>query len=139
MTNPAIKHIQRPTRRRLLAEEARRRANGDWGPWETIPLPNGAPLGDGWCREIRAVHRNRVFSVLQRPAGDAVHLAVCSLSGIRPSWREMQRIKDELAGESATAVEVYPPQREIVDAADMFHIWVVEPLPFSLFDAGRSS
>ncbi len=47
----------------------------------------------------------------------------------------MQRIKDEIAGPDATAIEVYPPHAEIVDQADMFHIWVVPgPLPFSLFD-----
>lgn len=62
------------------------------------------------------------------------HLAVSSLSGIRPTWHEMQRIKDDLAGPDTTAIEVYPPQREIVDGADMFHIWVLRgKLPFGLF------
>ena len=47
----------------------------------------------------------------------------------------MQRIKDEIAGQDATAVEVYPPHSEIVDQADMYHLWVLpEPLPFSLAD-----
>jgi hypothetical protein len=67
------------------------------------------------------------------------HLAVSSLSGIRPTWREMQRIKDSIAGCNKTAVEVYPPATEIVDQADMFHIWVLpEPLPFSLFVSQES-
>ena len=45
-----------------------------------------------------------------------------------------ERIKDEIAGPDATAVEVYPPQAEIVDDADMYHLWVLPaPLPFSLF------
>lgn len=58
---------------------------------------------------------------------------MASLSAIRPSWWEMQRIKDELAGKGCTAVEVYPPADEVVDDADMFHIWVLpEPLAFSL-------
>ena len=35
----------------------------------------------------------------------------------------------------ATAVEVYPPSDQVVDGADMFHIWVLpEPLPFSLYE-----
>jgi hypothetical protein len=75
-----------------------------------------------------------VFSVLDRTLENSVrHLAVSSLSGIRPAWHEMQRIKDELAGCDKTAVEVYPPAAEIIDQADMFHIWVLPgALPFSL-------
>lgn len=61
------------------------------------------------------------------------HLAIASLSGERPTWWEMQRIKDELAGPDAMAVEVYPPAAEVVDEADMFHIWVLpQPLTFGL-------
>lgn len=45
----------------------------------------------------------------------------------------MQRIKNELAGEDATAIEVYPPQADVIDQADMFHIWVLRGrLPFGL-------
>ena len=33
----------------------------------------------------------------------------------------------------ATAIEVYPPQADVVDEADMFHIWVLRgKLPFGL-------
>ncbi len=129
--NPALATVSRNERRLILRNADRSRATGEWGPWERIDLPNGAP-GLGWCREIRAAHRNAAFAVLDRPVNGARHLAVSSLSGVRPSWWEMQRIKNELAGESATAVEVYPPQAEVVDGADMFHIWVVAALPFSL-------
>ena len=63
----------------------------------------------------------------------ARHLAISSLSGIRPTWPEAQRMKNELAGDDATAVEVYPPQGEVVDQADMYHLWVLPgPIPFSL-------
>jgi hypothetical protein len=52
---------------------------------------------------------------------------------VRPTFHEMQRIKDDLAGAEATAVEVYPPRSELVDEADMFHIWVLPAgLPFTL-------
>ena len=61
------------------------------------------------------------------------HLAVSSLSGIRPTWPEMQRIKNELVGSDATAIEVYPPERDVIDQADMFHLWVLRgSLPFGL-------
>jgi hypothetical protein len=132
--NPAIKHLPRREQDKLLSREARNRMTGNWGEWETIPLPNGNPLGGGWNKEIREARKNRVFCVLIRPLPDGnVHLAVCSLSGRRPSWHEMQRIKNDIAGPEATAVEVYPPQSEMVDEADMFHIWTVDPLPFTIW------
>lgn len=131
--NPALLHVDRAQRRFLLKEEERNRANGTWGPWETLNFPRGT-IGNGWTADFMTAHKNKVFSVLDRILETGVrHLAVASLSGIRPSWREMQRIKDELAGCDATAIEVYPPATEIVDEADMFHIWVLTaPLPFTL-------
>jgi len=118
---------------KLRARERKYRRRGEWGAWETITFPPGS-AGSGWAAFITTAHRNRAFCVLDRIAEMGVrHLAVSSLSGVRPSWREMQRIKDDLAGPDATAVEVYPPQAEVVDEADMFHIWVLRgKLPFGL-------
>jgi hypothetical protein len=39
----------------------------------------------------------------------------------------MQRIKDTLAGPDRAAVEVYPPASEVVDQANMYHLWVLPP------------
>lgn len=131
--NPAMKDCPKKLQIALLARERKLRASGDWGPWETLTFPPGT-IGQGWTWDFQTAHKNRVFSVLDRAAEAGVrHLAVSSLSGIRPTWREMQRIKDELAGPTATAIEVYPPQAEVVDDADMFHIWVLRGrLPFGL-------
>lgn len=130
----AMDGLPKRDQRRLLDREARIRRIGEWGPWETITFPAGS-AGSGWAACFTTAHRNRVFSVLDRmDYSGARHLAVASLSGIRPTWWEMQRIKDEIAGADATAVEVYPPHAEIVDAADMFHLWVLPGrLPFSLY------
>lgn len=128
-----LAQVPRHERRFLLKCEERARKSGQWGVWETIHFPRGS-AGDGWVRDFDTAHRNAVFSVLDRTLPNGVrHLAVSSLSQIRPSWWEMQRIKDDLAGPEATAVEVYPPRDEVVDGADMFHIWVLpQPLPFGL-------
>jgi hypothetical protein len=133
MYNSVLEQCDRNERRVLLRAEARTRETGQWGPWETIHFPHGS-VGCGWAAEFTKAHKNKVFSVLDRETNGGVrHLAVASLSKIRPSWHEMQRIKDELAGRDATAVEVYPPHIEIVDGADMFHIWVLPyRLPFGL-------
>jgi hypothetical protein len=130
--NPAIHHLARGERRHLLSAEAKARRAGTWTPWETITFPRGS-AGDGWAAEFTTVHRNNVFAVLDRTLDNGIrHLGISSLSGERPTWPEAQRIKDELAGEKATAVEVYPPRAEVVDEADMYHLWIVPPLPFSL-------
>lgn len=129
-----LRSLPRNQRRLALRAEQRARCTGDWGVWESIDVVPGMIRGMGWSQQVTRAHRNRCFCVLERPLGDGtVHLGVSSLSGNRPSWWEMQRIKDEIAGEAATAVEVYPPRDEVIDAADMFHIWVLPgPLPFSL-------
>lgn len=130
--NDVLRNVDRNQRRLLLRAEADARDSGNWGKWETLTFPAGT-VGRGWAAGFTKAHKNKVFSVLDRDAGGVRHLAVASLSQIRPSWYEMQRIKDELAGVRATAVEVYPPHHEIVDGADMFHIWVLpEPLSFGL-------
>ena len=135
MTHDYLAQLNRNERRVLLQAEAVARKSGDWGPWQTLTFPAGT-IGRGWTRDITTAHKNRVFSVLRRDAGGGViHLAVTSLSKERPTWWEMQRIKDDLAGADATAVEVYPPAAKVVDDADMFHIWVLPGgLPFGLKD-----
>ncbi len=117
--------VARNERRLLLRKEEQARKSGAWGEWETLTFPPGS-AGSKWAAEFTTAHRNRVFSVLDRTLPNGVrHLAVTSLTQVRPSWWEMQRIKNEIAGEECTAVEVYPPQGDVVDGADMFHIWVL--------------
>ncbi len=130
-----IECMSRQERKMLLKNEARARSSGKWGAWEKFEFAHGT-VGGGWSRHFTVVHKNNVFSVLDGMRGDGVrHLAVTSLSMERPSWWEMQRIKNEIAGEASTAVEVYPPQNEVVDGANMFHIWVLPAgLPFGLRD-----
>lgn len=130
--NPALKSVRKTEQKRLLEAESIRRHTGDWGAWETMILDE--PRDFGHVGTFAKVHRNRVFSVLDRTDfSGARHLAIASGSGIRPTWPEMQRINNDLAGASATAIEVYPPDDEVVDQADMYHLWVLPGrLPFSL-------
>lgn len=101
--------------------------------WERIDLPNGLDP-HLWLSEITHAFRNDRYFVTVRPiAGHVTHLAVRSFSGERPSWHDLQRIKNDLAGEHATAVEVFPPSEEVVDGADVYHLWVLpDGLPFGL-------
>ena len=40
-------------------------------------------------------------------------------------WRHFQAIKNEVAGPEREAVEIYPPESELVDAANEYHLWVL--------------
>jgi hypothetical protein len=142
--NPVLGLCSGKERKALLKREARWRALGEWGNWQHLtPAEFVHILGNrtGWVREVRSVHRNNVFSVLERlDKTGVIHAGVASLSGIRPTWYELQRIKDDLFGPEKTAVEIYPPQQEIVDGSDMFHLWVLpDALPFGLTKVEKSS
>lgn len=42
-------------------------------------------------------------------------------------WRDMQRIKNEIAGAEAEAVELFPQERRVVDCANQRHLWCWPP------------
>ena len=135
--NPALAMSGYSSRdkKKIIQRERKLRRLGQWGEWEHVPLlPGQLSARPGWLSQMHMAHRNKVFCALQRAApGDVMHFAITSLSQDRPTWHEMQRIKDELAGRELTGVEVYPPHEEIVDEADMYHLWVLpHPYPFGL-------
>lgn len=116
----------------------RKGLKGDWGLWRITNLPNGIPGGNGWCKQVRTAYANNLYAVLFRAFRDeqgneVIHLAIRTASQLEPPWRDMQRIKNEICGEDATAVQVMPPASELVDEADMYHMWVLPGrLPFTL-------
>ena len=129
----------REQRRRAVKLERAAIRTGIWGDWETFPMPAGVGSEDGWLRRVARVSKNRLYVVLVRPVatewGEVHHLAMRTASSLEPPWRDKQRIKDELFGGGFTAVEVMPPAGDVVDGADMYHIWVLPPgfeLPFTL-------
>ena len=119
---------------------------GQWGAWRFSNLPFGLRGGNGWCKEIRSAHANELYAVLVRPVrtewGLVQHCAIRTASNLEPPWRDKQRIKNELFGPEYTAVEVMPPDAELIDQADMYHMWVLPPemaLPFTIFDRNKEA
>lgn len=50
-------------------------------------------------------------------------------------WAVKQEIKDELFGRRATAIEVFPSAKNLVDVCDIYHLWVLPEdfrLPFGI-------
>jgi hypothetical protein len=87
-----------------------------------------------------AVWRSRSFLVQKYLAAPpaVVRLSVLrtTLDGDRwqdgITWDELQAIKNELGYFSQTAVEVYPPMRDVVNVANLRHLWILaEPLAFA--------
>jgi hypothetical protein len=128
--------------RRAAQSEARKR-----GSWAWVELPVNPALFDKApaCRNVRVVYRNDFWIVqvyeFNCALGPMLHLAIRSIaqagtdSGLEPSWSELQRIKNELCGEQAEAVQVHPRPADLMDQADMYHLFVLPqgwPLPFGL-------
>ena len=68
-----------------------------------------------------------LMSTVKTERGDYLHLWIRNKSSTDISWREKQRIKNELVGKERVAIEVYPPEEELVDTANMYHLWVLPP------------
>lgn len=124
-------------RTQLRAGAAMRRKQG-W-TWERIDDPPDMP--DSYrgfvCAHINAFYVVQLFDV-PTDIGLVQHLIVRPNVGGKnrePPWRDMQRIKRELVGPDAEAVQVYPRERDIVDSADVYHLFVLpydHALPFGL-------
>jgi hypothetical protein len=89
-----------------------------------------------WCNGGVFVDRHYCVLVggLQTAWGCVTRLAVArhDKHPLR-SWADLQRIKNEVAGPERVAVEVFPPEAELVDEANFYHLWALPEgfeLPF---------
>ena len=69
--------------------------------------------------------------------GTVEHVAINRMNGDSRDvpWAIKQQIKDELFGSRRVAIEVYPSQKNLVDACDVYHLWVLPKdfvLPFGI-------
>ncbi len=46
-------------------------------------------------------------------------------------WDDLQRIKNEIGFKDSDAVEVYPREFDVVNVANMRHLWIVNSVPFA--------
>ena len=54
------------------------------------------------------------------------------------SWDELQQIKSEIGRADEWAVEIYPPNDEVVDVAVMRHLWLLPAEPDYGWTADRA-
>jgi hypothetical protein len=112
----------------------RKRQNWDdvpWTPFVEIEAPFAAPdAGDARAATRSKWMANSIYVVLAQvlhevpPFGLVVQLSITTHDQqARHDWREMQRIKNEIVGESVEAVELYPSENRLVDNANWYHLF----------------
>ena len=71
------------------------------------------------------VYLNDKYQVIRNEISNGmVHLSIKLINKSHEhDWREYQQIKNELIGEECEAMEIYPAESRLVDAANQFHIW----------------
>lgn len=136
-----ISEAPRHVRRAAYAAERAERASGDWSYWKRADADQMAaawdatmeacPVGGlGWTREMHTVWTNGWLCVMVRTLMHTSlgftmdHCAMRTALGAELRFAEKQRVKDEIFGEDRMAVEVFPRTGDLVDAANMFHLWV---------------
>jgi len=105
---------------------------------ETFGVYNGV-----WLKEMdRYWESNDGYSVCSRKIktewGTVEHVTIQRLNKkAAPDipWAVKQQIKDELFGAKATAIEVFPSRKHLIDVCDIYHLWVLPDgfqLPFGI-------
>ena len=124
----------RELRRQIHAE------NREFGPVLT-DVPVTAAIASRPGAPVRAL-RSRAHLVQVFAEADGVVRLSVQRTDIRPdgewadgiSWDDLQRLKAEAGYGDREAVEVYPPDADVVNVAAIRHLWVLpegERVPFS--------
>ena len=99
-----------------------------WQPLErSIPHKDGVPVDiddeEQFANDQYIVYRRRVDS--DKPDVPFMYHLSIKRRDRAPvhDWRHFQRIKNELAGPEWEAVEIYPAESRLVDAANQYHLW----------------
>ncbi len=116
--------------RRAAVSDSRKKARGGWEPLSRVVGVVGHPLGltgmiAAWSNHTYAV---QVFSEQPSPVGFVRPIGIGRHDkGANFPWQDLQRIKNQLYGENAVAVEVFPAESDLVDEANMRWLMVMVP------------
>ncbi|HGF7409603.1 TPA: hypothetical protein QFT53_000878 [Enterococcus faecium] len=97
--------------------------------WRQGASPKSTNRCHGWVAEMDRGYTDGSFAVLVRTVeteeyGPVLHAAIRNIENTDIPWREKQRIKNELFGEEREAIEFFPKMSELIDEANMYHLWV---------------
>lgn len=109
----------------LLLVDPARAARFGWEDRSTTRWDSRAPAG------LRQAFTGKSHSVLvflheSEEFGTVMRLLFRRHDGgARFGWTQLQKMKNELAGEYRVAIEVFPRECDLVDAANCRHLWVL--------------
>jgi hypothetical protein len=111
-------------------------------PPETTEAARTDPAVAAAVAEVKEIWKNDKYVVIVQRADSG---AVMSLSIRRDNrkpagdWRDLQRIKNEIAGPEVEAINLHPAESRLVDTANQTWLWCMPPdviLPLG-FNEGR--
>jgi hypothetical protein len=128
-------------KRRALAE-----SNRHYGPGFSQVHPSEWPVIKDETSTMLAVWRSRCFLVQVKLENGVTRLSINRTEldstgnwrdGI--TWDELQEIKNSIGFGNCHAVEIYPAACDLVNVANIRHLWILEqPLPFIWRNATKS-
>lgn len=98
-------------------------AKKEWGQWEDVNFIGMQALAP---KGLKKLYKNNIYTV-QVIEKDGMTRALIRRNDetTKVSWKDKQRIKNELFGEEVTAIEVFPPQSRLVDEANIYWLWIL--------------
>jgi hypothetical protein len=124
---------------RACSKERSERRSGNWSPLQRQsdldvaqfvqlcvatdgPRTAWAGTTDAWTNGWLTVWRRPLASTQLGLKLD--HIAFRTATGDELCWKEKQRLKDEIFGKNRMAIEIYPLDEDLVDQANLYHLWV---------------
>jgi hypothetical protein len=109
----------------------KRRDKQGWQPMQRVL---GDPGQAGWCggaKQVDEAWANNFYTV------DVIHhkhedsslwvtqlvISPIDAASAIHDWRHLQRVKNEVLGNDQEAFEVYPPESNLMDRSNCFHLW----------------
>lgn len=107
----------------------RKKKNWDhtpWTPFRELDFDQGIPEQHRpHLIFVNSIYQVSVWFEKSETYGEIAHLSIKTHDKqARHDWRDMQRIKNEICGVEAEAVELYPAESRVVDTANQYHLFV---------------
>lgn len=99
-------------------------------PPETLAAAAADPAVASILTESREMWRNDKYVAIARRRDDgSVSVLSVRRDDRKPTrdWRDLQRIKNDIAGPETEAIELFPAESRLVDVANQTWIWVFPP------------
>ncbi len=118
-----------------------KKENAKW-PLHLTPWPSSDWPTEYRPDKLKEVWRSRDYLVQIFNDGPYERISVCrtSINGNRWTdgipWEDLQRLKKECGRGDLAAVEIYPPDKDLVNVANMRHLWVLPAVPNFCWQAG---